>query len=333
MEKGNERLQFLSSAIEQCVEGIAIAGLDDRLMYVNPAWAAMHGYDTGEELIGKSLKIFHNQEQIETNVEPFNLIVKEKGKYTGELGHMRKDGTPFPTLMTITLLKDAQGIPVAMLGTAQDITDRKKVENLLFEKEHLLSESQRIAHIGSWSQMFDDKTGRIAWTEEMYTVYGVDPSSFTPDIPSFFNLIHPDDRPLMQAWIEECITGKQPGELVFRNLRGDGSIHFISGQGDLLYDAYGKPIGVAGTAQDITERRETDEALKIERDNLQKALDEIKTLRGIIPICSYCKKIRDDEGAWSQVEEYVNKHTHAEFSHGVCPECYETQMKEFEKEE
>lgn len=54
---------------------------------------------------------------------------------------------------------------------------------------------------------------------------------------------------------------------------------------------------------------------------LSEAMAEIKTLRGIIPICSFCKKIRDDEGAWNQVEEYVHEHTEASFSHGVCPEC------------
>jgi hypothetical protein len=54
---------------------------------------------------------------------------------------------------------------------------------------------------------------------------------------------------------------------------------------------------------------------------LQKALAEIKQLRGIVPICASCKKIRDDKGFWHQVEEYVRDHTDAEFSHGVCPEC------------
>lgn len=51
------------------------------------------------------------------------------------------------------------------------------------------------------------------------------------------------------------------------------------------------------------------------------ALDEVKTLRGIIPICSNCKHIRDDKGAWQQVEVYVRAHSEAEFSHGLCPNC------------
>jgi hypothetical protein len=53
----------------------------------------------------------------------------------------------------------------------------------------------------------------------------------------------------------------------------------------------------------------------------QSAFKEIKTLSGIVPICSYCKQIRDDKGFWNQVEAYVAKHTDAEFSHGICPEC------------
>jgi hypothetical protein len=56
---------------------------------------------------------------------------------------------------------------------------------------------------------------------------------------------------------------------------------------------------------------------------LQDALLEIKTLQGIVPICSFCKKIRDDSGFWSQVEAYVSLHTEAQFNHGVCPDCQE----------
>ena len=56
---------------------------------------------------------------------------------------------------------------------------------------------------------------------------------------------------------------------------------------------------------------------------LQKALDEIKTLKGIVPICAHCKKIRDDKGYWNLLESYIEKHSEAEFSHGMCPDCIE----------
>ena len=70
--------------------------------------------------------------------------------------------------------------------------------------------------------------------------------------------------------------------------------------------------------------------LEEERRRLQQALDEIRTLRGILPICAYCKKIRDDKGYWSQVEKYVSDHTDAKFSHGICPACFEREMKGLE---
>jgi PAS domain S-box-containing protein len=77
-------------------------------------------------------------------------------------------------------------------------------------------------------------------------------------------------------------------------------------------------------------RRQAETALKEEHRRLQKALDEVKTLRGIVPICAYCKKIRDDEGYWNQVEKYVSDHTDAKFSHGICPACLEREMKAIE---
>ena len=62
---------------------------------------------------------------------------------------------------------------------------------------------------------------------------------------------------------------------------------------------------------------------------LQSAISQIKTLRGIVPICSNCKKIRDDKGYWQMVEKYVSDHSDAEFSHGICPECVEKLYPEY----
>lgn len=64
-------------------------------------------------------------------------------------------------------------------------------------------------------------------------------------------------------------------------------------------------------------------------DDLQKALVEVKTLSGLLPICSSCKKIRDDEGYWQQIEEYIRDHSEADFTHGICNECVEELYPEF----
>jgi hypothetical protein len=77
--------------------------------------------------------------------------------------------------------------------------------------------------------------------------------------------------------------------------------------------------------------------LKSEKEILDKnikltdALDEIELLRRIIPICSYCKKIRDGQGDWERVESYISKHSGAQFSHGLCPECYEKELERLKR--
>jgi GAF domain-containing protein len=74
------------------------------------------------------------------------------------------------------------------------------------------------------------------------------------------------------------------------------------------------------------------DALRTTVGDLQKALAEVRTLRGIIPICAKCKKVRNDQGYWSQVDEYIRQHTDASFSHGLCPTCYTESMEEFERD-
>lgn len=73
--------------------------------------------------------------------------------------------------------------------------------------------------------------------------------------------------------------------------------------------------------KDITLRIKAEQEREKYIDKLQKALDEVKTLEGMIPICSHCKKIRDDSGFWGNVEQYIAKHSNVDFSHGICPDC------------
>lgn len=111
---------------------------------------------------------------------------------------------------------------------------------------------------------------------------------------------------------------------------------------NLKYLEHEKGNYIIAISRDITLRKQNEKILKENAENLklyslkleerteeldnsnrdlQKALDEIKTIKGIIPICSYCKSILNDEGAWDRMESYVSKHTEAHFSHGICPKC------------
>jgi CheY-like chemotaxis protein len=86
----------------------------------------------------------------------------------------------------------------------------------------------------------------------------------------------------------------------------------------------------AGLEQRVRERTA---ALEQANRELTAALAEIKQLSGLLPICSYCKKIRDDKNYWQSVEGYVTAHTDAKFSHGICPDCYGIKMKELDEME
>ena len=87
---------------------------------------------------------------------------------------------------------------------------------------------------------------------------------------------------------------------------------------DRLFAAIRKPQEVLGLERTIRfKNREQKKLIK----ELQVALQNIKTLQGLIPICASCKKIRDDKGYWNQIEAYISEHSSAEFSHGICPDC------------
>lgn len=102
-----------------------------------------------------------------------------------------------------------------------------------------------------------------------------------------------------------------------------GDLYFITSVKPIL-DEGQRVSSVVCISKDITERKRVEterEKLLLE---LQEALARVKTLSGLLPICSSCKKIRDDHGYWTQIEAYLHEHSEAEFSHGICPECAAT---------
>lgn len=98
-----------------------------------------------------------------------------------------------------------------------------------------------------------------------------------------------------------------------------------------LRDETGQVISVMGVARDITNQKWLEEDKQKLLNKLQEALSQVKTLGGLLPICSVCKKIRDDKGYWQQVESYIQTHTDATFTHGVCPDCFPKLYSDFVK--
>jgi len=127
------RLELVSRAAEQSTEGIAIVDLEGNLIYLNRAFANMHGYDP-DELAGKNLSIFHIPEQM-PSVDAANRELRETGKFSGEIWHTRQDGTVFPTWMENSLFRDPEGNPIGMIGSVGDITELKQSEEAQQENE------------------------------------------------------------------------------------------------------------------------------------------------------------------------------------------------------
>jgi len=124
-----EQIKFLTSAITQTNEGIAVSDLRGNLKFVNKAFALMHGY-ISEDLMGKNISMFHNEDQIPI-VDIANLKTKKEGYFKGEIWHKRKDVTIFPTLTTSTLLKDDLNNPIGTIAVIKEISELKKAETEL----------------------------------------------------------------------------------------------------------------------------------------------------------------------------------------------------------
>jgi PAS domain S-box-containing protein len=94
-----------------------------------------------------------------------------------------------------------------------------------------------------------------------------------------------------------------------------------------IFNMKGEEV-VLSIARDITDRRQAQAAREKLIEELQQALAQVKSLKGLLPICSWCKRIRDDHGYWLEVEAYLHEHSELDFSHGICPECTERYKKQ-----
>jgi PAS domain S-box-containing protein len=147
-------------------------------------------------------------------------------------------------------------------------------------------------------------------------------------------IVPPDKSDEALLFINNIAKGKEVKSFETKRMTADGRILDVWLTATALLNEEGVPAAVATTERDITDRKQA-EMEKVDLiKQLQKTLAEVKTLRGIIPICMICKQIRDDQGYWEEVEVYVHKHSEANFSHGICPNCLKKKFpKIYEKSE
>jgi PAS domain S-box-containing protein len=130
-EQGEQALRHLTVIAERAREGIIVVDLNGTLLFVNTAWATMHGYEAGHELIGKQISIFHTKEQMKTDVIPFMEETKRRGQLAGPVEHVRRDGTPLPTEMLMVVFKDEAGKAAGLICFATDLTEHERTKDEL----------------------------------------------------------------------------------------------------------------------------------------------------------------------------------------------------------
>ncbi len=185
-------------------------------------------------------------------------------------------------------------------------------------KRNILTESMEKNHF----LYAHDVQGNFTYLSPSITaILGYTPEEFRTHYTSYLT-DHPQNRETIRR-TTLSIQGQQQPPYEVEIFHKDGRRRWLEVSEVPVAGQDGTVVAVEGIAHDITARKQAEGEREGLISDLQKALSEIKTLQGIIPICASCKKIRDDAGAWQQLEAYLQKHSDAEFSHGICPECVE----------
>ncbi len=182
-----------------------------------------------------------------------SLPAFEASMDTGRITVIRVSGLLITLLMSLVVWQLASGRARA-LQLAQDITSD------LRNSEKHLKEAQRVAHLGSWELEVADN--HLAWSDEIYRIFEVDPASFGTSYEAFLNFVHPEDRDLVDIAFKESVANRTSYSVEHRLLLPDGRIKHVQERGETLYDDKGQPLRTLGTIQDITEQKVTQERIE-----------------------------------------------------------------------
>ena len=231
----------------------------------------------------------------------------------------RSDGTVRWILERGKTEFDSQWTPVARMGILMDITERHAAREELAKSAAVLAQmAGKAARLGGWTIDLPERT--LTWSDENCAIHEV-PPGYQPTLEEGIGYFPPEYRDEVMRHVDECAREGTPYDFEFPKLTAKGRLIWVRSIGEAVRNAEGRIIRLQGAFQDITKHKEVEaEREKLIKD-LQDALAEVKTLRGILPICMHCKKIRDEEGAWTQLELYIKEHTGADFSHGICEPC------------
>ncbi|MBW3583882.1 MAG: PAS domain S-box protein [Euryarchaeota archaeon] len=257
LEAEKERFRGL---MESAPDALVIVDHGGKIVLVNQQTEKLFGYSR-EELIGTEIEILvppryakrHPRHREEYVADP-----KPRAMGLGlDLAALRKDGSEFPVEIALSPIQTDQGLLIA--SAIRDVSERKRIEEEIRRSQQLLQEAQAIAHIGSWE--WDIPTNSIAWSEELYSIYGLD-QSVPVDFETFMRLIHPDERELVDKVVKDAFVAQHEFSFDHRIVRPSGEVRVLHGRGRVETDDAGNTLRMVGTAQDVTEQKQAEDAIE-----------------------------------------------------------------------
>ncbi len=251
-----EKIDMLAQAIKGITECVSITDLNDKVIFVNDAFETIYGYSK-EEILGKSILMIRSS----SNPSDINTEIIEntaKGGWQGEIINRSKEGREFPVYLSTSILKNDKGIPVAYIGIASDITERKKAEEAVKQSEKRFQDLYDSA-----PDMYFSITpaGRVKSVNN----YGAEYLGYEIEEligKEIWKVIHPEDRESVSERINEIFSKKtESAKLEFRKIRKDGSIIWVNESTRLISDVNGIPQELFIICRDITTNREFQNAL------------------------------------------------------------------------
>jgi len=316
LRKSEERYRTL---FQESRDAIFTTSQEGKILDANRSMVNLFGYSR-EETIG--LKAMETYVFSEDRLKFQQKIEREGFVRDYEIKLRKKDGTEMDCLLTATVRRAGDGNISGYQGIIRDITERRQAE----EKLKQASEEWELT-FNSINDLISihDKDFRIVKVNKSFAdTFGMENRELIGK--KCYEIIHGTEEPWPNCPHEQTLGCGKPATEEFWEPRRS---RYLEVSTSPICNEKCEMIGTIHITKDITDRKKVEEEREKLIHELQEALANIKTLRGLLPICSYCKKIRDDKGYWNQIESYIRDHSGAEFTHGMCPECLKKLYPDF----
>jgi PAS domain S-box-containing protein len=248
----------LQSILDHTSAVIYIYDLEGKCLLINKQFEKLF-HKSASEVIGKSAHAVLSPDISEKFVENNLKVIESRLPIAVEEIIPSKDSVSTYLSNKFPLFDD-QGIPYAVAGISTDITEIKRMHELLRESEERFSLALQSAEAGTWS--WDIPKNVVVWDDYMYFLFGLKPGSFSQQYEAAIHLIHPDDRKRMIEEVRQILDKGTEYETECRIIHTDGSIHYIGARGKVHRDRFGNPMRMAGVCLDVTRRKQSEEELR-----------------------------------------------------------------------